>query len=73
METPEWEPTNLILTLETPAILMWSYALEKKQPKVEAKGILFLADKPIVTETKFYSAMKHSTNLSGKAFLKVRA
>lgn len=35
------------------------------------KGTLFLQLKPVATDTMFYSAMKHSTNLSGKAFLKV--
>src|SRR3989339_798567 len=73
METPQCEPTNLILELEYWLIRIWSWAREKNAEKVETKGIFPRADRPMATPTIFCSAINISKNLFGNASLNVAA
>lgn len=73
MLQPECEPTSLIGFLPIPAILIWSAALLKNAAKVEQNGILFLQASPVVTPTKFCSAIKHYIKLYGNFSINVIA
>ncbi len=57
METPAWEPANLMLAFEYRLIRIWSKALVKKAAKVETKGIFPRLDRPTAVPTIFCSAI----------------
>src|SRR5208283_5031082 len=69
MDTPAWEPQNLMFDSEYWIILIWSKARVKNAAKVDTKGIFPLQAKPNAEPTIFCSAMYISKNRSGKAFL----
>ena len=65
METPQWDPTHLMLAIEMAPIRRWSIARPKNAPNGEAKGTLPHLQSPTEKPTRFCSAMNPSKNRSG--------
>ena len=57
IDTPQCEPTYLMVTPEIPAMRMWSKARVKNAAKVETNGILPHVARPTAAPTMFCSAI----------------